>query len=186
MPINRARSLVAIGMMLAASLSMAACEDDAADPDGWIVRETTAANGASAEGLPEAGTKVPAGTRMATGNGQFVSIEDGRSQVMLSAASTVTIGDVDPKAGGAKFDLVSGSLVVKPISGKTAETMTISAPHVIVVVHGGAVSISASPEQSMVHVSEGDVMLASTATGDSKTIPVGKMAIATKDGIQVK
>jgi len=173
-------------MMLAASLSLAACEDDAADPRGWIVSETLAAKGATAKGLLEVGSKVPAGTSIATGNGQFVYIEDGRSQAMISAASTVTIGDLDPATAGASFDLASGSLVVKPLGGEAAETMVVNAPHVVVVVHGSAVSISTSPEQSRIYVSEGDATVASIATGESKTIADGKMAIATRDGIQIK
>jgi hypothetical protein len=183
---RRSSHLLAAGMMIAASVSMAACEDDAKhpDPNSWIVSETMAAKGATAEGLPEVGAKVSAGMRIATAKGQFLYIQDGRSQVMISAASTVTISDTDPAIEGTHLDLASGSLQVKPMSGKPAETMAVSAPHVMVIIHGSTVAISASPEQSIIYVSEGVATVSSIATGDSAT--VYGLALATQDGIEIR
>lgn len=172
--------------MIAASFSMAARADDVPDSNDWIVSEIMAAKGSTAEGLPEVGTEMSTGMRIATAKGQFLYIQDGRSQVMVSAASTVTIGDNDPGTEGAHLDLASGSLQVKPINGKPAETMAVSAPHVVVIVHGSTVSITASPEQSIIYVSEGVATVASITTGHSKTISGGKMALVTQDGIEIK
>ena len=180
--------LFAVGIMIATSFSLAACSDDAKRPDnnGWIVSETMAAKGATAEGLPDVGTKISAGMRIATANGQFLYIQDGRSQVMISAASTVTISDTDPATEGAHLDLVSGSLQVKPVNGNPAETLAVSAPHVVVIVHGNTVAISASPEQSMIYVSEGVATVTSIVTSNSRVLSAGEMALVTKDGIQIR
>jgi hypothetical protein len=180
--------LLAKGVMIAALFSLAACSDDTKRPDSndWIVSETFAAKGATTEGLPEVGTRVSAGTRIATAKGQFMYIQDGRSQVKISAASTVTINDTKPATDGPYLDLASGSLQVKPIDGKPAETMAVNTPHVVVIVHGGTVAITASPEQSLIYVSEGVATVASIATGDSKVVSAYKMAVVTQDGIEIK
>lgn len=175
--------------MIAASFSLAACLDDAKRPDnnGWIVSESFAVKGATAEGLPEVGTRISDGMRIATAKGQFLHMQDGRSQVIISAATTVTIGDTKPATDRPYLDLASGSLAVKPIIyGKPAETMAVNTPHIVVIIHGGAVAISASPEQSIVYVSEGIATVASIATGDSKVVSAYKMALVTQDGIQIK
>lgn len=144
-------------MVIAATLAWTARADDAQrpDPNGWIVSETMAAKGATTEGLPDVGARISAGMRIATAKGQFLHIQDGRSQVMISAASTVTIGDANPAAEGADLDLASGSLQIKRMDGKPAETVAVSAPHVVVIAQGSTVAITASPEQSMIYVSEG-------------------------------
>jgi hypothetical protein len=175
-------------MMIAASFSTAACKDDGNRPDSnaWIVSEIMALKGATAEGLPEVGANVPAGMRIATAKGQFLYIQDGRSQVMITPASTVTISDTDAAIGGTHLDLVSGLVQVKPMNGKPAETTAVSAPHVVVIVHGSTVSISASSEQSIIYVSEGVATIANIPIGGSKTITGPKMAIVTQDGIEIR
>jgi hypothetical protein len=181
--------LLAAAMVIAASFSLAACSDDAKRPDnnGWIVSESFAAKGATAEGLPEVGTRISDGMRIATAKGQFLHIQDGRSQVIISAGTTVTISDTKPGTDGPYLDLASGSLAVKPIIyGKPGRTMAVNTPHVVVIIHGSAVGITASPEQSLVHVSEGVATVANMATGKSEVVSAHKMAIATQDGIEIK
>lgn len=180
--------MLAAGMMIAASFSLAACLDDAKRPDssGWIVSETFAAKGATKEGLPEVGTKVSDGTRIATAKGQFLYIQDGHSQVTIAPATTVTINDTKPATDGPYLDLASGSLQVKPIDGKPAEPMTVNAPHVVVIINGSTVAITASPGQSIVYVSEGIATVANIATGNSKVVSAYKMAVITHDVIEIK
>jgi hypothetical protein len=180
--------LLAAGMMIA-SFSLAACLDDAKRPDnnGWIVSESFAVKGATAVGLPEVGTGISDGMRIATAKGQFLYMQDGRSQVMISAATTVTISDTKPATDGPYFNLASGSLAVKPIIyGKPGRTMAVNTPHVVVIIHGGAVSISALPDQSLISVSEGVATIASVATGGSKVVSPHELAVVTRDGIQIK
>lgn len=172
-----------------ASVSLAGCLDDAKRPDnnGWIVSESFAVKGATAEGLPEVGTRISDGTRIATAKGQFLHIQDGRGQVIISAATTVTFSDTKPAIDGPYLDLASGSLAVKPtIYGKPTGTMAVNTPHVVVIIHGGAVSISAEPDQSLVSVSEGVATVASVTTGDSRVLSPHELAVVTRDGIQIK
>jgi hypothetical protein len=175
--------------MMIASVSLAACLDDARRPDanGWIVSESFAGKGATAEGLPKVGTRISDGMRIATANGQFLHIQDGRGQVSISAGTTVTISDTKPATDGPYLDLASGSLTVKPIIyGKPARTMAVNTPHVVVIIHGGAVAISALPDQSLISVSEGVATVTSVAAGGSKVISPHQIAVVTRDGIQIK
>jgi hypothetical protein len=185
---SRSRSLFAAGLMIVASLSLAACSDDAkrSDNNGWIVSEIMAAKGATTEGLPEVGTNISAGMRIATAPRQFLYIQDGRSQVMISADSTVTVGDSDPATEETHLDLASGSLQVKPMDGNPTETTAVSAPHVVVIVHGSTVAVTASPDQSTIYVSEGVATVISIATGGSKVVAAGKIAVVTQDAIEVR
>ena len=167
---------------------MAACKDDAKHTahNGWIVSEVIVAEGSTGDGLPEVGTMMSAGMRIVTGKGQFLHIQDGSSEVVVSPASTVTISDTAPASKEPDLDLAAGSIQVTPMNGKPVETTVVSAPHVVVVVHGSTVGITATPEQSIVYVSEGLATIGSIPIGDSKTVTGPKMALATQDGIEIK
>ena len=72
------------------------------------------------------------------------------------------------------------------MNGKPGETMALSAPYVVVIVHGSTVSVTVAPEYSIVYVSEGVATVASIPIGDSKTISGPKMALVTQDGIELR
>lgn len=64
--------------------------------------------------------------------------------------------------------------------------MAVNTPHVVVIIHGGAVAISALPDQSLISVSEGVATVTSVAAGGSKVISPHEIAVVTRDGIQIK
>ena len=140
------------------------------DEDGDIIQ-------ASAMRVPQAGTALVAGQRIATGAGQRMVLVNGRDLVEIRPNTTVTIGDDDASTAGANVDLVNGTIHVEVGKRAPGKTFSIDAPYLVATVKGTQFDVTSSSDTTAVAVTEGVVAVSADATGASIDVTPGNTAI---------
>jgi hypothetical protein len=140
------------------------------DEDGDIIQ-------ASAMRVPQVGTALIAGQRIATGGGQHMILTNGRDLVEIRPNTTVTIGDDDASTAASNVDLVNGTIHVEVGKRAPGKTFSIDAPYLIATVKGTQFDVTSSSDATAVAVTEGVVAVSADATGASVDVTAGNTAI---------
>ena len=141
-----------------------------ADEDGAIIP-------ASAMRVPQVGTALVTGQRIATGGGQQMILTNGRDLVEIRPNSTVTIGDDDASTTASNVNLINGTIHVEVGKRAPGKTFSIDAPYLIATVKGTQFDVTSSSDATAVAVTEGVVAVSADATGASIDVTVGNTAI---------
>ena len=141
-----------------------------ADEDGDIIQ-------ASAMRVPQVGTALVTGQRIATGGGQQMILTNGRDVVEIRPNSTVTIGDDDASTAASNVDLVNGTIHVEVGKRAPGKTFSIDAPYLVATVKGTQFDVTSSSDKTAVTVTEGVVAVSADASGASIDVTVGNTAI---------
>ena len=140
------------------------------DEDGDIIQASTMR-------VPQAGTALVTGQRIATGGGQQMILTNGRDLVEIRPNTTVTIGDDDASTAASNVNLVNGTIHVEVGKRAPGKTFSIDAPYLIATVKGTQFDVSSSSDATAVAVTEGVVAVSADATGASIDVTVGNTAI---------
>ena len=140
------------------------------DEDGDIIQ-------ASAMRVPQVGTALVTGQRIATGGGQQMILTNGRDLVEIRPNTTVTIGDDDASTAASNVDLVNGTIHVEVGKRAPGKTFSIDAPYLIATVKGTQFDVTSSSDATAVAVTEGVVAVSADATGTSVDVTAGNTAI---------
>ena len=140
------------------------------DEEGDIIQ-------ASAMRVPQVGTALVAGQRIATGGGQHMVLVNGRDLVEIRPNSTVTIGDDDASTAAANVDLVNGTIHVEVGKRAPGTTFSIDAPYLVATVKGTQFDVTTSSDATAVSVTEGVVAVSADASGASVDVTVGNTAV---------
>ena len=140
------------------------------DEDGDIIQ-------ASAMRVPQVGTALVTGQRIATGGGQHMILTNGRDLVEIRPNTTVTIGDDDASTAPSNVDLVNGTIHVEVGKRAPGKTFSIDAPYLIATVKGTQFDVTSSSDATAVAVTEGIVAVSADATGASVDVTAGNTAI---------
>ena len=140
------------------------------DEDGDIIQ-------ASAMRVPQVGSALVAGQRIATGGGQHMILTNGRDLVEIRPNTTVTIGDDDASTAASNVDLVNGTIHVEVGKRAPGKTFSIDAPYLIATVKGTQFDVTSSSDATAVAVTEGVVAVSADATGTSVDVTAGNTAI---------
>jgi hypothetical protein len=141
-----------------------------ADEDGDIIQ-------ASAMRVPQVGTALVTGQRIATGGGQQMILTNGRDLVEIRPNSTITIGDDDASTAAANVNLVNGTIHVEVGKRAPGKTFSIDAPYLVATVKGTQFDVTSSSDKTAVAVTEGVVAVSADASGASIDVTVGNTAI---------
>jgi hypothetical protein len=141
-----------------------------ADEDGDIIQ-------ASAMRVPQVGTALVTGQRIATGGGQQMILTNGRDLVEIRPNSTVTIGDDDASTAAANVNLINGTIHVEVGKRAPGKTFSIDAPYLVATVKGTQFDVTSSSDKTAVAVTEGVVAVSADASGASIDVTVGNTAI---------
>ena len=141
-----------------------------ADEDGDIIQ-------ASAMRVPQVGTALVTGQRIATGGGQHMILTNGRDLVEIRPNTTVTIGDDDSSTSASNVDLVNGTIHVEVGKRAPGKTFSIDAPYLVATVKGTQFDVTSSSDATAVAVTEGVVAVSADASGASIDVTVGNTAI---------
>ncbi len=140
------------------------------DEDGDIIQ-------ASAMRVPQVGTALVTGQRIATGGGQQMILTNGRDLVEIRPNSTVTIGDDDASTAASNVNLVNGTIHVEVGKRAPGKTFSIDAPYLVATVKGTQFDVTSSSDATAVAVTEGVVAVSADASGASIDVTVGNTAI---------
>ena len=140
------------------------------DEDGDIIQ-------ASAMRVPQVGTALVTGQRIATGGGQQMILTNGRDLVEIRPNTTVTIGDDDPSTSASNVNVVNGTIHVEVGKRAPGKTFSIDAPYLIATVKGTQFDVTSSSDATAVTVTEGVVAVSADASGASIDVTVGNTAI---------
>src|SRR5688572_32909211 len=167
--------------VLAAAVSAAGGAHADDDVLTWIVKSISAdADGAiipaSAMRVPQVGTALATGQRIATGGGQQMILTNGRDLVEIRPNSTVTIGDDDASTAAANVNLINGTIHVEVGKRAAGKTFSIDAPYLVATVKGTQFDVTSSSDRTAVTVTEGVVAVSADASGTSIDVTVGNTA----------
>ena len=140
------------------------------DEDGDIIQ-------ASAMRVPQVGTALVTGQRIATGGGQQMILTNGRDLVEIRPNTTVTIGDDDASTAASNVNLVNGTIHVEVGKRAPGKTFSIDAPYLVATVKGTQFDVTSSSDATAVAVTEGVVAVSADASGASIDVTVGNTAI---------
>jgi hypothetical protein len=140
------------------------------DEDGDIIQ-------ASAMRVPQAGTALVTGQRIATGGGEHMVLTNGRDLVEIRPNSTVTIGDDDASTAAANVDLVNGTIHVEVGKRAPGTTFSIDAPYLVATVKGTQFDVTSWSDATTVSVTEGVVAVSSDSSGASIDVTMGNTAV---------
>jgi hypothetical protein len=148
----------------------------------WIVKSISANEDgdiiqASAMRVPQVGTALVTGQRIATGGGQHMILTNGRDLVEIRPNSTVTIGDDDASTAASNVNLVNGTIHVEVGKRAPGKTFSIDAPYLVATVKGTQFDVTSSSDKTAVAVTEGVVAVSADASGASIDVTVGNTAI---------
>ena len=148
----------------------------------WIVKSISADEDsdiiqASAMRVPQVGTALVTGQRIATGGGQHMILTNGRDLVEIKPNTTVTIGDDDASTAASNVDLVNGTIHVEVGKRAPGKTFSIDAPYLVATVKGTQFDVTSSSGATAVAVTEGVVAVSADASGASIDVTVGNTAI---------
>jgi hypothetical protein len=145
----------------------------------WIVKSISQDEEiirASAMRVPQEGTALVTGQRIATGGGQHMILTNGRDLVEIQPNSTVTIGDDDASTAAANVNLVNGTIHVEVGKRAAGKTFSIDAPYLVATVKGTQFDVTSSSDRTAVTVTEGVVAVSADASGTSIDVTVGNTA----------
>lgn len=148
----------------------------------WIVKSISSNEDGqvipvSAMQVPQEGDALATGTRISTGTGQTMVLENGRDLVEISPNSTVSIGDNDAATTDANVDVITGTIHVEVGKRAPGQTFSIGAPYLLATVKGTKFDVSTSKEASAVSVKEGVVAVSAVSSGESVDVTAGNTAI---------